>query len=147
DSGYVTDTISGAQAYFPYTPEYEEKFENNISYRSWTLKKYAMEFTLQSFEAGDQNLTKLAKSLTEYVKNDRVTIRSVSTDTSKNTLKSFFILDDSSGYTYYTKWIYSRKNLYCINSRYPISSNETTGYAENALSFLNSFSIADTSDH
>lgn len=146
--GWTTDHFSGARAYFPTTPDSTQGFsENNVGYRCYYLKKYGMQFSLFSYHMGELAVYDLNNSAPSFeAKNGRV-LKSVTVDSSVYDFNAFVISNDTSGFTYYTRWVYANPYLYKLYSWYPNDTGDSTGYAKNALSFVKSFQIENMDEY
>lgn len=146
--GWVTDYFSGGRVYFPDTPDTTKGFtDDHAGYRGYYLKKYGMQFALFSFHTGELDVDALSDAAYSYdAKNGRVT-RYFAIDSALYDFEGLSISNDTSGYTYYSKWVYANPYLYKVDSWYPNDTGDTTGYAKNALSFINSFQVVNTDEY
>jgi len=144
EAGWHTDYFSGAKAYFPDVPDSINGFSNSSVYRSFSLVKYGMQFSMFSYHLGDFKINDLNASVNSFENQNGRTVISVNVDSTIYDFEAFAVSSDSIGYNHYTKWVYSSPYLYKLYSWYPNMKGDTAGYIENALSFINSFQIVNT---
>jgi hypothetical protein len=144
DSGWVTDSLSGARVFFPDTASFNRGFSSAMVYRYYSLSKYHMNFDLTSFQALfsgpnvlDTVIEKHSKQVfkhisTQYFRNESGSVHAIVTS------------QDSSGHKRYVRWEYFNNVLFNVSAEFPINITDSTGYERMARSFLNSFQIIDT---
>lgn len=145
--GWTTDHFSGAQAYFPATPDSTKGFYDNAAYRCYYLNKYGMHFALFSYHMGEVAVNDLNKSIASYEARNGRAVKHVTVDSTTYTFNAFVMSKDTSRFTYYTKWVYANPYLYKLYSWYPNDTGDSTGYSKNALSFVHSFQIKNTDEY
>lgn len=144
DSGWMIDPYSGARIFFPS----QATFQNGVNadpspYRYYTLSKYAMSFFLISFQNPIYE-DELFSGILENYKNSADTVKFSKIEHTDDLDKITILLRDSSSVTSCIVWLHRHPYLYKLAVRYPNANGDTTGYQQNAASFINSFSIVDT---
>jgi hypothetical protein len=141
-NGWVRDQVSNARIFYPVLPDSIFGIDQNqVSYRSRSLAKYAMQFGLVSYRIPDVAPHALREHLYTYDPTYGRAVKFVEVDTTHFDFQGFVISADTSGTTLYTKWVYNDPYLYKIYSSYPNTTIDSTGYYQNAKSFLDSFSL------
>lgn len=145
DSGWVTDHFSGGKAFFPAKPKLVKgTFENGTMQRGHRLSKYDMTLALYAYQNKNIDPALFGVNWPEIYANNSLKIKSVVSDTLEYGLKTFIIAEDTANYTDYSLWVYNDAYLYKAQARFPNNTGDTTGYAQIARSFINSFRIVDT---
>jgi hypothetical protein len=154
EDGWFTDLYSGAKAYFPFTPDSSKGFsgtlnvfENNVPYRNYFLNRYAMLLTLSSYLIPKFKSTAFADSINRIYDVKSEKIKSISVDSLGGCFEWFVISEDTSNHTIFSRWVYEQPYLYRTYAHYPNDLGDSTGYVQNAKSFINSFSVMNTDEY
>lgn len=148
DSGWVTDHFSGGKAFFPAKPKLVKgTFENGTMHRGHRLSKYDMTLALYAYQNRNIDPALFGVNWPDIYANNAMKVKSVVSDTLEYGLKTLIIAEDTINYTDYSLWVYNDAYLYKAQARFPNNMGDTTGYAQIARSFINSFRIVDTDDY
>lgn len=149
DSVGVTDYYSGARAFLPASPEFFHGLDSNqYCYRTFSLTKYDLEFTVSSFQhlIGFPNVTR--NDLMEYYAEDSLEVVTIEMDSSQ-LFNSFLVeaYDSTANRYYHYLWKQNEGYRYKLTVGYEQREKGTEGYRQMAESFLNSFEISNTNHY
>jgi hypothetical protein len=144
--GWLTDHFSGAQVYLTHPSDSSKGLIDGLPYRHYAQYTYGMRLSLASYQPSDINYRSIAEGIKKNVLKRSERLKSFSLDTA-NTFRVFVISEDSSNYTYYQLWVANNSYLYQLKTRYQNNTGDTTGYAQIASSFINSFRTIDTDNY
>ena len=152
ENGWTTDHFSGAKIYFPSEPTLSKGItRNGVAYRIYQLDKYVMALSLSSYQKEDVSESFLEDVVKSYSKDsfvkpypkDSYSLLSVKRDSSGTNDKVFITSSDSANFNY-SVWVKGTNYFYSVIAKFPVNARDTTGYAQNAWSFINSFEITNT---
>lgn len=144
--GWLTDHFSGAQVYLTHPSDSSKGLIDGLPYRHYAQYTYGMQLSLASYQASNVNYKTVTEGIKKNILKRSERLKSLSIDTS-SAFRVFSISEDSSNFTYYQLWVASDSYLYQLKTRYPNNTGDTTGYAQIASSFINSFRIVDTDSY
>lgn len=143
EAGWVTDHYSGGKIYLPVKPDSSSGVVAAVPYRNYERTNYGMWFSFTSYLSGKVNYKNSAASILKNIKDRGETLKQFSIDTT-GTFHAFAISEDTTNYTTYHVWREEEPYLFVLKAKFPNDTGDTTGYSQNAHSFLNSFQTSNT---
>lgn len=142
--GWLTDHFSGAQVYFPSTPDSSKRVSKQTAVCVYSLFKYGMYFGMMSLQSPPQTKSEFIYNVGKILKAEHG-VESFSVDSASDV--QLFINYDSAGYRNKTMWIKKDLYTYYLHTRYSLQLSDTIGYARMTESFINSFRVINTDSY
>jgi hypothetical protein len=148
DSVFVTEYYSGARAYFPSKPGYDEGIANNSVYKGYFIDNYDMNISMISILLENiNNMEYVNISQDNYPQDSAVFLSFEERPTPYDRRIVFSGYDTMNQTKQIHHWIINKPYLYRLYIQYPRNTQDSTGYEQIAESFFNSFSIINTDDY